>query len=210
MSTTVIPHGGREIIERMTRKFPELFVNVDEEQRKLTTKIAQQFVFVYGLQWGNKKRAGLSDDFKSKDSLACLESDATISIWDMFSSGLDILVQDGQAPAFPNDSPGNTTFMPVEPFNWLGDAGPEPPDPPPDNGKLEARVKALEDAQAAQLDINDDLAQALGDVTGRVHVLEERLGHVEAELAKPKKVVGRTTATWGHQHTVNLDVTTAD
>jgi hypothetical protein len=207
MSTTAFPTGGREIVERMTRKFPDEFVNVDEEQRKLTKKIGEQFAFVYGRTWGNKKRTGLSDDQRSKDSAAVQESDGTTSVWDMFSSGLDILVHDGDLPepgTHANLPPSEATFIPCTPINWLGDdvPGPEPEPPPPDPSELEARVTALEAAQAHQVGVNDAHEALIAALTAAHHQLEQRV----IELEKPLRVVGKTTATWGHQHTVNLDV----
>ncbi len=208
MSTTNFPTGGRELVERMTRKFPELFVNVDEEQRKLTRKLNEQFAFVYGKQWGGKKRAGVSDAMQSKDSMAVLESDGTISIWDMFSSGLDILVHDGQPPNFPNDSPDNSTFMQVMPVNWLGDVDPEPgPDPNPEpDPELEARVEELEGRTDAHADVLIQHGDQIAALHTAVAVLTNRVKQLETEAAKPLRVIGRTGDNWSHSHPIALDV----
>lgn len=202
MSTTAFPTGGREIVERMTRKYPELFVNDDEEQRKLTRKINEQFAFVYGPKWGGKKRAGVSDALQSKDSQAVQEDDGTTTVWDMFSSGLAILVHDGDIPpaTHANLPASEATFMPVTPTNWLGDdVEPEPePEPEPDS-ELAQVVEAHSHVILKHEDRIDVLEAA-------VVALADRLEKVEAELAQPLKVVGKTEAMWGHQHIVNLNV----
>lgn len=121
--STPFPVGGRAIVERMAAMFPELFVNDDDQQRHLTTLIGEQFAFTYGPKWGNKKRAGLPDDFRSKDSVAVWEPDGTISVWDLFSSGMAILVNDGDL-AVPGTHahlpPSEATFINCQPVNHLG------------------------------------------------------------------------------------------
>ena len=132
--TTAFPVGGRAIVEQLVAKFPALAVNDDDLQRQLTIKIGEQFAHSYGPRWGNKKRAGLSDDFRSKDSIAVQEMDGTTSVWDLFAgnASVDILVHDGAAPHHPNLG-GDATFMPCEAVNHLGlhvpDPGPIEPDP---------------------------------------------------------------------------------
>lgn len=205
---TLFPQGGRAVVDAMCAKFPELFVNDDEKQRVLTQRIGEQFAFTFGTQWGNKKRAGLSDAFRSKDSIAALEADGTVSIWDMFqgSSPVVVLVSDGKPPDFPNDSPANTTFMPCTPFDHLGGGGGPQPEPEPDPA-LEARVKALEDALVVQEGINQQLADTLNAQGERLNALEGRVAHVEAEFAKVWKVRGKTASSVYHQHGVDLTVT---
>lgn len=210
MSTTSFPVGGREIVERMTRKFPDLFVNEDEQQRKLTRKINEQFAFVYGTKWGGKRRAGVSDALQSKDSMAVQEDDGTTSVWDMFSSGLAILVNDGDMPApgtHANLPPSEAAFMPVSPTNWLGttpDPQPEPepePEPHPDP-ELEARIAALEatvDDQEKELQKTQDEVAVLRQ---HLFVLQNSVLTVDDVL----KVIGKSEATWGHQHQINLTV----
>jgi uncharacterized coiled-coil protein SlyX len=64
---------------------------------------------------------------------------------------------------------------------------------------LEPRVAALEAENVAQQQQLDGLAAVVSALVARVNALE-------AELAKPLKVVGKTESTWGHQHMVRLDV----
>lgn len=200
---TAFPQGGRSIVERMCAKFPELFVNDDELQRQLTIKIGQQFAFSYGPTWGGKKRAGVPDALRSKDSVAVKEADGTTSVFDMFSSSLAILVNDGDLPVVPSHShlpPSEATFMADAPFNYLGD---EPPDPEPPSDDLEARVVALED-QVAILH-----AENL-DQTAQITELAAKLAHLEQHALKDTdtlKVIGRTGDKYAHSHPVNLEVT---
>ena len=146
--STPFPNGGRAIIEQLAAKFPELFVNDDEKQRQLTTKIGEQFAHSYGPQWGNKKRAGLGDEFRSKDSIAVREPDGTTSVWDMFSSGMAILVNDGELPkpgTHANLPASEATFMPCQPVDHLGNGStggngiPTPVDLRPVLAKLDAQ-----------------------------------------------------------------------
>jgi hypothetical protein len=154
--STPFPVGGRAIVERLAAQFPEWFVNDDEKQRQLTIKIGEQFAFTYGPQWGNKKRANLGDEFRSKDSIAVRESDHTISVFDLFSAGMAILVNDGDAPA-PTHAhlpASEAAFMPCQPVNHLGGNPlpgevPEPPKPSEplpsvDIGPVLAKLDALQ------------------------------------------------------------------
>lgn len=133
MSMTVFPNGGRAIVDGMKAKFPELAVNEDEKQRQLTKKIGEQFVHSYGPAWGNKKRTGLGDEFQSKDSMAVVELDGTISVWDMFQGNADVtvLVNDGDLPSHPNLPTSEAAFMPRQPVDHLGTQPDPPPDPDP-------------------------------------------------------------------------------
>ena len=134
MSTAVFPNGGRSVVEQMCAKFPELHVNDDAKQRTLTTRIQEQFVYQWGRKWGGKKRTGLSDDFKSKDSMAYDEGGGFVSTYDMFqgNEAVTILVHDGNYPDHPDQPPSDAVFMAVEPRDWLGVSvpgpGPETPD----------------------------------------------------------------------------------
>lgn len=213
MSTTALPQGSREIIEHLCRLFPDLFVNEDEKQRVLTQKIGEQFAFTFGDRWGNKKRAGLSDDFRSKDSIAVREDDGTISVWDMFSSGLDILVHDGDLPvpgSHANLPPSEAAFIPCEPINHLA-GNPLPGETPPEPGEadLEDRVESLEEFRTTQRIVNEQTRDADDDAQRKIAALTKRLDAVEAELAKRlvTRPGARTADKWGHSHPVDgIDV----
>jgi len=161
MSTTVFPTGGRSVVEQMCAKFPELHVNDDAKQRDLITKIQQQFVYQYGASWGGKKRTGLSDAEKSKDSMAFLEPSGACSTWDTFQGNTEatILVQDGAPPDFADMPASEATFMAVAAYDWLGDDETETEtEPPPSNQAVEAILEALEQLQTSQ---DNDTAQIL-------------------------------------------------
>jgi hypothetical protein len=162
--STPFPNGGRAIIEQLAAKFPDLFVNDDTKQRQLTIKIGEQFAFTFGPKWGNKKRAGLGDEFRSKDSIAVKEPDGTTSVFDMFSSGLAILVNDGDLPESPSHAnlpPSEATFMPCQPVDHLDGPTPNPtPRPTPvDLGPVMAKL----DAQAAEIAALRGMVQQLLD-----------------------------------------------
>ena len=170
--STPFPSGGRAIVEKMAAQFPALFVNDDEKQRQLTTKIGEQFAFTFGSHWGNKKRANLSDDFRSKDSIAVREADGTTSVWDMFSSGMAILVNDGDLPvpgSHANLPPSEAAFMPCQPIDHLnGIPSPNPnpnpnPNPGPGTPMDLGPVLAKLDAQAAEIAALRGMVQHLLD-----------------------------------------------
>lgn len=195
---THFPSGGRAVVDAMCAKFPELFVNEDDKQRVLIERIGEQFTHTYGPQWGNKKRAGLSDAFRSKDSIAVKEPDGSISVWDVFqgSSPVVILVQDGTPPDHPKLSTDEATFMACQPFDHLGMGGgsTEPP-----SSDLEARVEALEYQNAEQQNaINQQLA-IIASHTSRLELLE-------AEFRKTWKVKGFTSTTAFHRHVLDGEV----
>jgi uncharacterized coiled-coil protein SlyX len=210
MSTTAFPTGGRAIVERLAAMFPDLFVNDDDQQRQLTIKIGEQFAFSYpGRWWGNKKRAGLSDAFRSKDSIAVKEDDGTTSVWDLFSSGLAILVHDGDLPVpgtHANLPSSEAEFMPCEPVNHLG-GNPLPgevPDPPstPDTSELEARVKDLERRTSDQQDLLDEQGRKLSRIALLLESARFDLQHL--------RVKGRTLDKYAHSHPVDLPVVVSE
>ena len=166
MSSAVFPNGGRSVVEQMCAKFPELHVNDDAKQRTLTTRIQEQFVYQWGRKWGGKKRTGLSDDFKSKDSMAYDEGGGYVSTYDMFqgNEAVTILVHDGNRPDHPDQPPSDAVFMAVEPRDWLGVPTPGPgPEQPAD--EINARFDRLEQQQA----------EDTGKVLARIALTEERL-----------------------------------
>jgi hypothetical protein len=147
-----------------------LFVNDDEKQRQLTIKIGEQFAFTFGPKWGNKKRAGLGDEFRSKDSVAVKEPDGTTSVFDMFSSGMAILVNDGDLPASPSHAnlpPSEAAFMPCQPVDHLdGPVTPNPnpnPHPEPATSVDLGPVLAKLDAQMAEIAALRGMVQRLLD-----------------------------------------------
>ena len=153
MSTAVFPNGGRSVVEQMCERFPELHVNDDEKQRQLTTRIQEQFAYQWGGHWGGKKRTGLSDSQKSKDSMAYLESSGLCSTWDMFQGNAEatILVVDGQPPNFPDQPQSEATFMAVAGRDWLGVPSPGPgpgPGPEPAEDEILATLHAMQAQQA--------------------------------------------------------------
>jgi hypothetical protein len=126
------PARGIEIIAALYKASPQ-----DDAARRLDIqKVGEQMAHDLGPQWGNKKRAGVSDDLRSPDSIAFLEADLTCSVWDIQASNGAFLVHAGKEPDFPHLPMGEATFMPCDPKNHL--AGnpmpgevPAPPGQPP-------------------------------------------------------------------------------
>jgi hypothetical protein len=144
------PARGIEIIAALYKASPQ-----DDAARRLDIqKVGEQMAHDLGPQWGNKKRAGVSDDLRSPDSIAFLEADLTCSVWDIQASNGAFLVHAGKEPDFPHLPMGEATFMPCDPKNHL--AGnpmpgevPEPPKPSEplpsvDIGPVLAKLDALQ------------------------------------------------------------------
>jgi hypothetical protein len=95
----------------------------DNDRRKLTRMIVEQIAFELGAGWGCKKRAGVSDDFQSKDAIAFREDDGTVSVWD-WQNGTTRkrCVNEGESPTYPHLSPQEAAFMPVDAVNHLHEA----------------------------------------------------------------------------------------
>mgnify|MGYP001575761474 CR=1 FL=1 len=128
----------------------------DTARRIAIQRTCEQVVFELGAQWGNKKRAGLSDDFRSPDSIAYLEPSGAVSVWDIQLSSGAIDVHEGKLATHPNLPPSEAAFMPCAPVNHLStlalpiDNLPPPIDnlPPPivnpiDLSRLETKVDVL-------------------------------------------------------------------
>lgn len=180
----------------------------DGARRIAIQKVGEQARHDLGPRWGNKKRAGLSDDFRSPDSIAVLEDDQTVSVWDVQSSSGQILVVAGSQPTHPHLSPDEATFMPCNPVDHMGSGTPDPPDPPdPPSDDLEARVSLLETQQAEQYAVNERAQAALDDQAQQIAMLAAKVAHLETE---PLRVVGPTTTAGAsflkHWHDINLTV----
>lgn len=127
----IFPPKGIDAIRALYHANPQ-----DEEQRKHDIKlVGEQMCFDLGNRWGNKKRTGLDDTFRSADSISYLEDDNTVSVWDIQRSDGVIIVNAGDPPTFPNISPAEATFMECDPVNHMGGDNGEPP--PADDEKLD-------------------------------------------------------------------------
>jgi hypothetical protein len=92
----------------------------DNDRRRLTRLIAEQIAFTLGDRWGCKKRAGLGDEWQSKDSIAYREDDGTVSVWDWQNgSTRRRAVNAGDQASHANLSPQEAAFMPVSATNHL-------------------------------------------------------------------------------------------
>lgn len=127
----------------------------DDTARRERIKITcEQMRFELGARWGGKRRAGNGTPV-SPDSLAYLEPDSSVSIWDIQTSTGAITVFENKPPDYPNDSPANSTFIVCEPVDHLGSVvvPPDPPAPvpPADLGPIEKRLQDMEGVLGAIL-----------------------------------------------------------
>jgi hypothetical protein len=128
LAQPAFPSRGIEIVN-------ELYAGVnpqDDTARKLAIhRTCSQMVFELGASWGNKKRAGLSDEFRSPDSIAYLEADGSVSVWDVQTSSGAITVFAGKPPDYPKLPPSEAAFMACAPMNYLNPPPPVPVPPVP-------------------------------------------------------------------------------
>jgi hypothetical protein len=168
---TQFPAVAVDRMRRIYALFPTLPAGDDEARRLLIRRCGEQIVYALGPRWGNKKRAGVSDLFRSKDAIAYMEDDGTCSVWDTQNGSTRALsVQAGSAPNYPHLPTNEATFMSLSPVDYLGNREPVPiqtPVPPP---SLEPRVVVLEQLLAIT-------QQHLGVLTAAVHVLEANTVH---------------------------------
>lgn len=110
------PQRGVEILHAL---YAGVNPQDDDARRDRITAVCAAMARELGPRWGGKKRAGLGDEFRSPDSLAYLEDNGSVSVWDVqLSSGaLDVFA--GKPPNYPRLSPSEATFMPC--------GGEEPP-----------------------------------------------------------------------------------
>jgi hypothetical protein len=122
------------------KKMDESIENFEQRAREWTTKVAEQFCFSLGSDWG-AKRAGTGRPL-SKDTVRCKRDG--LQCWDIMTgtgTGQPVLQPDNPTVYYIPDQ----IFVPVAPVNWVGvpvNPPPTPTDPPPSG--LEARVARLE------------------------------------------------------------------
>lgn len=168
----VFPTGGRAIVNLL---YAGVNPQDDGARRVAIQRTGEQFAHTFGAQWGNKKRAGLGDDFRSPDSLAYQHPDGTVDVWDIQASSGAILVADGKPADHPGLSPGEATFMPCEPKNHL-DITPDPGTPPPNPGTPPPAVdlRELRMMLTDALVSLEELKETVGMLSGLVASLQMR------------------------------------
>jgi hypothetical protein len=116
----LLPKEALRACDELYERNPTLAHGDDNQRRRLTRMIAEQIAFVLGDRWGCKKRAGLGDDWQSKDAIAFLEDDGTVSVWDWQSGATRRrVVNEGDPPTYPRLPQDEATFMPVLQTNHL-------------------------------------------------------------------------------------------
>jgi hypothetical protein len=190
------PQRGMDIIDALYRGVDP---QDDDARRVAIQRVGEQMSFDLGPEWGNKKRTGLSDDFRSADSVAFQEADLTVSVWDIQASSGAILVAAGKPPDYPHLPSDEAEFIQCAPINHLG--GPDPdPAPVPDDPELSARVSVLERELARQREVNALVTQVLQEHQVAMEALL-------AELEKPLHVSGQTGRSFAHSHSFSAEVT---
>lgn len=188
---TLFPAAGMRAVDGL---YKGVNPQDDNARRVAIKRVCEQMQFDLGDSWGNKKRAGLSDDFLSPDSIAFRESNGTVSVWDVQASSGAILVFEGKPADHPNLPTSEAAFMDCTATNHLGGGGTDPePTPPPTGGDLEPRVLALE--QWAQV-AHEALTRMSADIANLVEQVAA-LGNRVVNLEARPVVVGCKAAAFG-------------
>lgn len=128
----IFPQKGIDAIRALYKASPQ-----DEAARKHDIQVVgEQMCFDLGSRWGNKQRTGVNS--RSADSIAYLEDNDTVSVWDIQASNGDILVSAGDPPKYPNLPPSEADFIDCIAFNHMGtEPIPIPePEPPSNNDDI--------------------------------------------------------------------------
>lgn len=149
----------------------------DDARRVAIQRVCEQMQFDLGEQWGNKKRAGLPDTFRSPDSIAWQEAEGQpVSVWDVQASSGQILVFAGKPADHPNLPVDEAAFMDCTATNHLGTTPPPDPEPEPgdDHDAIWAAIEQTQAVLTALIARVDQLEQALANVLQRTSALEAR------------------------------------
>lgn len=165
------PARGIAIIQALYKASPQ-----DDVARRIDIqRVGEQMAHDLGPNWGNKKRAGLSDDFRSPDSIAYREDDGSVSVWDIQASNGAILVHADKPADHPNLPASEAAFMPCVPTNHLG-GEPLPGEVPPLG------------SPAPSADLGLVLAE-IESVRARLDGIELQIAGIAALVAKPQPSV---------------------
>ncbi len=182
------PRKAANACDQLYARYPQLAQGDDPARRKLTRMIVEQIARALGDRWGCKKRAGLDDEFQSKDAIAYREDDNTVSVWD-WQDGTTRKrgVNEGDEPSDAHLSPEQAVFMPVTPADHLGWYNEEKP-PPVDRETLDK--------------LGPDVRAALGRIESGLQRMEAAFLTAVLELSKPQtayvKIDLKPVATGGY------------
>lgn len=157
-----------EIIESLYGLHLDMARGTDDQRRELTKMMAQQFAFEYGREYGIKSADPTRPP--SKDAIA-IQFLGRLYSWDWQNGTTrEPQVRVGQEA---EDITGQN-FIPVEPFNYLGDNGDtnNPPDnPPEDDEQLAALLQTIIDNQHSLAETQSALISAQVDILQRIDLI---------------------------------------
>lgn len=183
--TTVFPPRGVEIVNAL---YAGTNAQNDDARRLAIRRTCEQMAHDLGAQWGGKKRAGLGDEFRSPDSIAVLEANNTISIWDIQLSSGAIDVFPGKPPSYPNDSLSNSAFMPCQPVDHMNGGGGSGPAPQPQPGQ--PPIVVLPPSPAPSIDLSR-VYEKLDAIDATTKETREDVKAVRSGMNKAWKVIGK-------------------
>lgn len=129
----------------------------DDQRRELTQKIDEQICHEFGKRWGMKARAGGNIGNASKDSIAYLEDDGTVSVWDWQNGTTrEPQIRAGMEPNYSHLPTSEAKFIEVQPVNHLSSVPDDDEDDP-----LIPILKKIADTQQTIMENQVRLAQAI-------------------------------------------------
>lgn len=183
-----------DIVNALYSANKTLAEGTDDERRKLTKMINEQICFEFGPRWGMKARENGNINNASKDSIAFLEDNGTISVWD-WQNGTTRKPQihEGDEPDYPNLPTTEAKFIPVDPVDHLRNSPPSNGDDNNDDTKDDIKTILANQVQIAQIlaDISQtqsNLLEVLKSLVARQFPeYEAKLGPFGSIVLKPRK-----------------------
>lgn len=194
------PPQGVRIIDALAAQHADLAWGDDTQRRALVKMIGEQMAFELGPRWGNKKRTGLGDEYRSKDSIGYFEDDGTCSVWDWQDGGTRTRkISEGDAPTYSHLPAKEATCMAVEPRNHLGAApspgpvAPTPSTPAPQpiptldlsglSYRLDSLTAQIERMYADYVARDNRISSQIAGLDQKVEAVKEKEGPIEATVS---------------------------
>jgi hypothetical protein len=159
-----------EICLALHERHVDLARGDDDQRRKLTGMIAEQWCFEFGTDWGTKSSSPAAP--RSKDALAHRTGPSSMDVWDWQNgSTREPVLREGQPPDFPGIA--DQVFIEVAPINHLGVSPVSQPGQPElaPREPLAALIELLQAQHKEQLVELRAIRRRLGEATEAIRTL---------------------------------------